>query len=375
MLYIHRSSCISPQSTFDPVDIATLRPSVDNVLRAIEPAYTGIPSGPLRRMGRSVKISVGAALPLLQGGVAAGKTPPVDTAPGTATPGSPVPAAIILGTGNGGLEDCVKFLTQLIEYDEGMLTPGHFVQSTSNAMAAQISLVTGNRSYNATHVHRGLAFENALLDAFLHLRDYPARTCLLGAVDEISAHNDHIENLAGTYKKELMSNKDLYSTDTPGTLSGEGAVMFLVDRQREGAVAHVRALETLHTTDAAAASAGAAVKAALQDFLDTHLREGESVGLFLTGENGDNRLLHFYTACESLMPAATAIARFKHMSGEYPTAAAMGLWLACRIIETGELPPHMTKRPPVPGISAFRNVLLYNNYKGAQHSFMLVSHI
>jgi hypothetical protein len=256
-------------------------------------------------------------------------------------------------------------------------------------MAAQISLVTGNRSYNATHVHRGLAFENALLDAYLHLRDYPSRTCLLGAVDEISAHNDHIENLAGTYKKEPVSNRELYLTDTPGTLSGEGAVMFLVNGQREGAVAHVRALETLHTTDAAAASAGAAaassgtaavsagaaVKATLQAFLDTHLREGETVDLFLTGENGDNRLLHFYTACESLLPAITGIARFKHMSGEYPTAAAMGLWLACRMIESGERPPaHMIKRAPAASVP-FRNILLYNNYKGAQHSFILVSDI
>lgn len=349
MFYIHQSSCISPQSTFDPVDIGTLRLSFDNVLRAVEPAYSGIPAGALRRMGRSVKLSVGAAMGVLVPGV----------------PG--VPGAIIIGTGNGGLEDCIKFLTQLIEYDEGMLTPAHFVQSTSNAAAAQISLVTANRSYNATHVHRGLAFENALLDAFLHLQEHPSVTCLLGAVDEISAHNDHIENLAGAYKKERISNKDLYTFDTPGTLSGEGAVMFLVNGKQEGAVACVRALETLHTDDASV------VRSSLQGFLATHLSEGETVDLLLTGENGDNRLLHFYTASESLVSSDACIARFKHMCGEYLTASAVGLWLACRIVQTGERPPeHMIKRGAA-GDGGFRNVLLYNNYKGEQHSFMLVS--
>jgi hypothetical protein len=146
--------------------------------------------------------------------------------------------------------------------------------------------------------------------------------------------------------------------------------MFLVNGKEEGAVARIRALETVHTPDAA--TAGAAVKKALQRFLATHIPEGETVDLFLTGENGDNRLLHFYTACESLMPGTTGIARFKHMSGEYPTASAVGLWLACRIIQTGEWPPvHMIKR--IPKGPELRNILLYNSYKGLQHSFILVS--
>ena len=62
------------------------------------------------------------------------------------------------------MEDCIKFLNQIVEYKEGLLTPANFVQSTSNAAAAQIALVTKNHQYNITHVHRGLAFENALMD-------------------------------------------------------------------------------------------------------------------------------------------------------------------------------------------------------------------
>lgn len=339
MLYIHQSSCISPQSTFEPVDIDGLRLSVNNQLPALEPVYTGIPPAALRRMGRSVKLSVGAAMPLLAG---AG-TP---DAPGS----RPAPGAIIIGTGNGGLGDCVQFLTQLIEYDEGMLTPGHFVQSTSNAMAAQISLVTANRSYNSTHVHRGLAFEMALLDAALHASEAPERVCLLGAVDEISSPNVHIETLAGAYKDAVVSNADLYTTETPGTLAGEGAAMFLTSGQAEGALASVSVMETLHSTDPAEVASLA-----------------PEADLLLSGENGDSRVQPFYAAVESRLPAA-GIARFKHMSGEYPTSSAMGLWLAVHLLRTGHIPQHMVKRPTAVPI---RSVLLYNTYKGLQHGFIL----
>ena len=68
------------------------------------------------------------------------------------------------------MEDCIKFLNQIIDYEEGLLTPGNFVQSTPNAIAAQLGLMTANKGYNITHVHRGLSFENALLDTILMLR-------------------------------------------------------------------------------------------------------------------------------------------------------------------------------------------------------------
>ena len=177
MLYILQSQCISPQSTFGAVDLETLRPSVDGRLRALEPPYPDIPPGLLRRMGKAVKISVGAALPLLAG--------------------RPAPDGILLGTGNGGLEDCIRFLDQIVQYEEGMLTPANFVQSTANAIAAQIGLLAANRAYNITHVHRGLAFEQALTDAFLQAAGAPEKTFLLGGADEISSYHTHIETLAG----------------------------------------------------------------------------------------------------------------------------------------------------------------------------------
>lgn len=294
-------------------------------------------------MGKAVRIGVSASLNLIKD--------------------YPALNGIIMGTANGGMEDCIKFLNQIIDYDEGTLTPKNFVQSTPNAIATQIGLAPANTGYNITHVYRGLSFENALLDALMLTKENPQHVYLLGGGDEISSYNFNIEKLAGSYKEEIISSKDLYNTNTKGSIAGEGVAMFIVNAQPEGAIAKVKALKYFHTTDATE------VTERLQNFLKENLSSNQQVDLFLTGENGDSRLNHFYNSCEALLKE-TAIARFKHLCGEYPTANSFALWLACFILETQHVPQHILKtalhKNPV------KTILIYNNYKGLQHGFILV---
>jgi len=343
MLYIHRATCISPQQTFPEVDMERLQPSADNKLKAIEPTYDGIPPGILRRMGKAVRIGVGAALPLLHH--------------------EPAPHGIIIGTSNGGMEDCIKFLNQIIEYEEGMLTPGNFVQSTPNAIASQISLLSNNKTYNITHVHRGLAFENALIDAFMQAKEHPAQHYLVGAVDEISTYNYNIDFLGGWYKKEPISNLDLYTTDSPGSIAGEGSAMFWTNSHPAAALARLQAIDILHTGNEEM------VQQRIQRFLSKHLQPKEKIDLLITGENGDNRLLKYYTAAEATVGAKIPVARYKHMCGEYPTAVAVAFWMACHALQH-PLPQHVFKHAGVQ--QRFNKILIYNNYRGVQHSLMLV---
>jgi hypothetical protein len=346
MFYIHQASCISPQQTFSNVDLDKLFEPVEKKLFAIEPAYDGIPPGVLRRMGKAVRIGVGAALPLLQNNT--------------------LPDGIIMGTTNCGKDDCIKFLYQIIEYDEGMLTPLNFVQSTPNALAGQLGLLTKNHGYNITHLQYGLAFEFAMIDADMMLHENPVNSYLLGAVDDISTHNYYFEDKAGWYKKEEVSNKIVYETNSPGSLAGEAAAMFIVNGKKTGSVANVRAVETLHHEDESI------LKEKLQTFLEKYLPAGEKIDLLLTGENGDNRLLKYYSSCESALNGDVTVARFKHMSGEYPTATAMGLWLCCEILQNQHIPAHMIKKMTA-AKTRYKNILIYNNYKGFQHSLILVS--
>ena len=343
MLYIHQHTCISPQKTFGDVDIDTLQLAVDNKLMALEQVYEGIPPAALRRMGKAVKMGIGAGLPVIKN--------------------NPSIEGIILGTSNGGMEDCIKFLNQIIDYDEGLLTPGNFVQSTPNAIASQLSMINKNRSYNITHVHRGLAFENALLDAAMMIDENPGKNYLLGGVDEISTYNFNIDFLDGWYKKEKISNTELYQSNTPASIAGEGAAMFLVNDNAAGAVAKLDSLKTLHTDDVAL------VTDQFNEFINKNT--GKKIDLFLSGENGDSRILKFYESCESIVGRAVPVARFKHLCGEYPTASSFAFWLACYILHAQHLPAHLFKSSI--GNSLYRNILLYNNYKGKQHSFLLVS--
>ena len=344
MLYIQKTYSISVQQNLLQANIELINEPVNKKLLAIEPSYEKIPPGILRRMGKSIRMGVGAALPLMS------ETDSVN--------------GIIMGSANAGMEECVKFLNQIVQYEEGQLTPGNFVQSTGNVIAGQLGLITRNKGYNVTHVHAGLAFENAVIDTIMQLNTNPSNSYLLGGVDEISSFHYNIETLAGTYKEEDISNKNLYEADSPGYLVGEGAAMFIVSANAANSIAKLTAIATIHSTDIEL------VKHQLKIFLQQNLAAGTAIDLFLSGENGDNRTLPFYTACETLLADDTAIVRYKHMTGDFPTASALGLWYACEFLQQ-QLPEHMFKKKT--SKTSYRNILLYNNFKGLQHSFILLT--
>lgn len=347
MFYIHHTTCISPQISFPEIDLEQLINCNENKLYVKDFPITDIPPAQLRRMGRAVKLGVAASLPLLK---------LYDKLDG-----------IIIGTANGGMEDCIKFLNQIMQYEEGVLTPTNFVQSTPNAIASQLGFLSKNKGYNITHVHRGLAFENALLDAGMLLDDNPTHTYLLGGLDEISNYNFNIEFLCGYVKKEIINNKDLYSFETEGSIAGEGVAMFVVNNNSNGAISKFRSIQTIHSTDKEE------IQLVYKKFLDDHLLQNETIDLFLSGENGDVRYAKYYEALEEALSVDIQIARYKHMSGEFQTASAFALWISNHIIQTQHIPAHMLKKNIQK--KDINNILIYNNYQGFQHSFMLVSKI
>ncbi len=343
MFYIHQTSCISHQPTFHEVDLENLNRSDNNQLLAVEPKYSNIPIGQLRRMGRALRMGVGTGMQLLEHNQTDG---------------------IIIGTANSGIEDSITFLNQILDYQEGRLTPTNFVQSTFNAIAGLLGMITKNTGYNATHVHRGLAFENVMLDAIMRLNENPEHSYLIGGVDEISVRNYRMEAMAGWYKTEEVSNLDLYQTETPGSLPGEGAAMFIVNHKKDEAIAKLRAIQLLNVLEPKA------IAAQLSQFMQQHLSDTEPIDLFLSGENGDQRFFKYYAACEKVIGPNTTIARFKHLTGEFQTASALALWLGCHFLQTQSIPAHAVKY--IGDRNGLNRVLVYNNYHGEQHSFMLL---
>jgi hypothetical protein len=330
MLYIHHTSCIYPQKGLD-----SPAGPVSNQLKAVEPGYEGIPGNVLRRMSKSVKMGIGAALPLLKY----------------------APDGILIGTGYGGMEDSVRFLNQIVGYDEGILAPGTFVQSTANAIASQLGLLYHNRGYNITYVSRGLSFESALLDASMQVKEHPGSTWLVGGVDEISDHHYRFECAEGWYQE--------------GVIAGEGAAVFLVNDRPAGALAKISKIVLLGGEEEEV------LRSALKEVLQSGqsgMPHGQTPDLLLSGENGDSRARNWYRIAESLMGPDTGIMRFKHLCGEYPTASAFALWLACNL--PAALPEHLLKRAPAGSARARpRHILFYNNYKFTQHSLILLERL
>ena len=340
MFYIHQSSCIAAQHAFVDPSIQTITESVNNKLYALDSNYESIPPNVLRRLGKAVKMGISTGHQLISKNKVAG---------------------IVLGTANGGLEDCIKFLNQIIQFEEGRLTPTNFVQSTTNAIAGQLGIMSSNKGYNITHVHRGLAFENALIDIEMLLNENPENSYLLGGVDEISDYNYTIEDLAGSYKKEIISNTELLESPTAGTFAGEGAAMFVVNNLKDKAKAIVRGIKTLHTTN------NETIIQQLGIFLKEHVQKNETVDLILSGKNGDVRQNVYYENIEKNLEG-TPVAYYKHLTGDFPTASALALWLASEVLNDpfNDLLGIGNKNP-------IRTILLYNSYKGKQHSFILVS--
>jgi 3-oxoacyl-(acyl-carrier-protein) synthase len=343
-IFIADAFCISPQRTYDGFFFEN-GPAIHSGTRymADEPAYGNlIPPGLLRRMGKAVRMGVGAGLPVINRNAK--------------------PDGIVLGTANGGLEDCLKFLNQIVDYEEGTLTPTNFVQSTPNAVAGSLALMSRNTGYNTTHVHQGLAFEAALLDALLLLQGGQAKSLLLGSVEEISDYNYNIDALGGAFKVGENTSENLLFSDTPGTVCGEGATMFLVTAEKDE-----KSLAEIVDVDQITYADEDLLFQKLQFFLSKNKLKQADIDAVILGYSGDNRTDGLYTHFQkALFPHADRYT-FKDLVGDYPTASAFATWLGLQAISGKHIVQHNTDRKKRPD-----HILIYNHYRGVQHAFILM---
>ncbi|NIJ55117.1 beta-ketoacyl synthase chain length factor [Dyadobacter arcticus] len=345
-MYITNTACISPQRTFDNSFFeGKIQVYRGDRYTAIEPEYGKlIPAGLLRRMGKAVRMGVGAGLPLMQDADVEG---------------------IILGTANGGLEDCLKFLNQIVDYNEGTLTPTNFVQSTPNAVAGNLALMSKTTGYNATHVHNSLAFEAALLDAILLLEEKKIKKLLVGNVEEISDYNHNIDSLSGSFKTGNYTSETLLTSDSPGSVNGEGACMFVIGSEpgRE-TVARLRDVCQSSYLD------GNEVAERCDDFLQRNGLAAEQIDTLILGFSGDNRTDYIYDNLASQLFPASNIYTYKNMVGNYPTASAFAAWLGVQLLGGQQMPAECIYQKS--SSEKAKNVLIYNHSKGTQHGFILL---
>ncbi|MBK8609622.1 MAG: beta-ketoacyl synthase chain length factor [Chitinophagaceae bacterium] len=354
-MYIRATGNISPQKTFGHQPLQEAVAYTGNRLSCIEPDYKAfIDPKQIRRMSRIIRMGVAAAMECLQEAELK------------------QPDAIVTGTAYGCLEDTHSFISKMVEFNEELLTPTAFIQSTHNTIGAQIGLLLQCNNYNNAFVHRGFSFESALLDGMMLLKDNDAANVLVGAIDEITNTSHTILSRLGLYKQGDTSNLNLYSSiptgiGTKGTIAGEGASFFLLTNQPSGSdYAKLDGLHTFYKPDGIPE-----IEKQITGFLESQDISINDIDLIITGKNGDaGGDLAYDQLAQSIFADKESI-HYKWLCGEYPTASAFALWLAATIIKSGELPPALRGSGSLD--KKIGRILIYNHYLGIHHAVSLLS--
>jgi len=345
-VYINGIGAVTAQGVWHEQLLAQAEALNQPISVAQQPSYKElIAPAMIRRMSTGIKMGIYAAQQALD---------EADIA---------LPDAIITGTGLGCLEDSEKFLKNILDNDEQFLTPTSFIQSTHNTVAAQIALRLRCKSYNFTYVHQSVSFESALLDGLLQLQHNEAQTVLVGACDEISDHTYLLLQTIG-YIKANGIRETVKESLSPGVNYAEGTTFF--------------GLSTLHTPQSYAMITDVTIqndldKDSIAPFVERFLQENgverNTIDAVVVGINGDTVFDSYYQQFTDLFPQAPAI-YYKHIVGQYDTSSAFGLAVAAQILKDQKTPANLlwnTKQT-----SAYRHVLLYNQFKGRDHSLILM---
>lgn len=348
--YINGVGCISAQKTFDAVFLEEAELNENDTIFALKvPVYKDFISPvAIRRMAKGVKNGIVAS-------ALAMKEAQIETVD-----------AIITGTGMGCIEDSEKFLKAILDDKEEFLTPTSFIQSTHNTVGAQIALGLQCKAYNLTYVNGSVSFESALLDAKMKIEEHEASTILIGGIDETADFTMSVFKLAGFIKKENESPYKVLNSTTKGAVYGEGATFFVVeDKKQDFTYAEVLDVEILNKLKADE------VEAKITAFLKSNSLQISDIDAVVLGYNGDVEFDSYYKTLSENAFANTPQVYYKHLCGEYNTASAFGLWVGAKIIKTQQI-PKILKVNSLEN-SEYKKILLYNQYKGIDHSFTLIS--
>lgn len=354
LYYINGIGIISPQKTFDNQRFLTEISTYDhNVLNCVTPDFKSyINPIQLRRLNRMLRVGLSAAIICLR-----------DARVNT-------PEGIITATGYGFLEETEKFLTEVFERQEKQLTPTYFMQGTYNALAGLVALSIKCTGYNNTYVSKGFAFENALRDSMLQLAGDLKASYLVGAFDEAASVQYIINSREGHYKTEHINNLTLFESRTNGSIQGEGAAFFNISGTPSDTTwCILKDLHIAHMPDDVETLADE-----LSSFLNTNDTSIRDIDAWISGISGDAKRDVFITTLENSLLNKTPQMRFKHLCGEYCTAASFALWLGASVLKHQHI-PEIVRGSALQFPEKLNTILIVNHYMNRNYSFYLLQKV
>jgi|SRR5690554_3120661 len=351
--YINGMGCISGQNTFEgdflenPIDY-----SKTNIIHVVKPDYKAfIPPAAIRRMSSGVKNSIVAS------------TLAMDEAQVKELDG------IITGTGMGCIQDSEKFLDKLIGFNEQYLTPTSFIQSTHNTVGGQIALKLRCTAYNFTYVNTGGSFQSALLDGLIQVKNEGKNNILVGGIDEIAEYTHKLYQAIGHIKEDGEADYNILENRSKGSVAGEGAVFFVLSNEKkESTSAEVVDTHIINNLKVNG------VNGFIGDFLQHNNTKLEEIDAVILGNNGDIDFDLYYDEAEKLFESSK-ILYYKHLFGDFMTAPSVSVWLASNMLKKQQIPNILYKIDKTRSSKPLRNVLIYNQYRGKNHSLILMKNV
>jgi 3-oxoacyl-(acyl-carrier-protein) synthase len=295
--------------------------------------------------------------------------------PSEAAPSADDSTAVSVGTAWAEEGDEIVFLDNLIKLGEKAAKPAFFVNSVKNALASQLALTFGFRGENQTFAHDAMSFESALWQGAHLVRAGRSRHAVVCGVEALIEFQEIHGHLLGWYGTDAAALAPLVASRR-GTIPGEGAAAFVLAApgragSRIARLVHVRSRGPLQRSPEITGADELA-------FLEQAMRE-VSVGLdaswlVLLGANGDQRLDAVYAEVAHGLhcgPGAPAVGVYRHLTGDFATASALGFELAVRAVADRSVPSEV--RVVMGEAGAVEHVLLYHVSSAGYHSAIIVS--
>jgi 3-oxoacyl-[acyl-carrier-protein] synthase II len=276
------------------------------------------------------------------------------------------PDAIITGTGLGCVEDTEKFLDAMIRNEEKFLQPAFFIQSTHNTISSQIAINLHCNGYNNTYIHRGVSFENALVDASLLFNEGQIHSAMVTGNDEMTPNYFILLKRIGYWKDAVEETLRIIDDGKGnGSFAGEGSTSFVFANSKSPSTyTQFRGMDLFYKPTEP-------VSQRISKFLADFSLSASDIDVVMTGMNGgkDNDDIYHHVTGNLFKPDQIGI--YKQLCGEYYTSSAFGLWASAWCLREGKVPAHLMKSGNAK--EGIKHILFYNHFQNRDHSLILLS--
>lgn len=297
-VYIQAASQVSIQEPLSEEWMNDPKTYTQQNVGAIDPQFRDfLPANDARRMGKIMKRALITAIKVINDS------------------GIKNPEAIITGTGKGCLEYTEKFLDDMVENNEQMLSPTFFMQSTHNTIGSTLGIYTKTHSYNVTYSHGGFSFDQALLDAWIQIKTYRINNALIGGYDEMVESYFNLLRRAEYVGLEGM------------VPCGEVAMSMIVGTKVNDTtlceISGIKIFNNIHIN---------CLKIEIEQMLSSANMTFEDICAIMTGVNGRQDNDEYYKIVTSHLFGGVPILQYKNIFGENYTSSALGIYASAHCL-------------------------------------------